>query len=51
MTALLYTQQQLEDTATELRRVARFELIVVSICIGALMFFMGYMAGLLTLIN
>jgi hypothetical protein len=28
MTALLYTQQQLEDTATELRRVARFELML-----------------------
>jgi len=51
MNTARYTQQQLEDTATELRRVARFELIVVSICIGAIMFLMGYMAGLLTLIK
>jgi hypothetical protein len=51
MNTVRYTQQQLEDTATELRRVARFELYITSTCIGAVMFIMGYMAGLLTLIN
>ena len=51
MNTVRYTQQQLEDTVKEVRRVARFEIIVVSICIGAIMFVMGYMAGLLNLIK
>ena len=46
-----YSQNDLEGTATELRRVARFELYITSTCIGAVMFIMGYMAGLLTLIK
>lgn len=42
-----YTQQELEDTATELRRVHTWELIIVCAITMVLSFMAGYICGII----
>jgi len=46
MNRKIWTQQQLEDTAKEVRRVGNFETIVFSLMIGTCSLLIGYMIGL-----